>query len=34
MPELKRPVILFGRSYGGIEWNSPDGKPACFIFLL
>lgn len=34
MPGIKRPVIVFGRSYDGIEWNSPDGKPARFIFLI
>ncbi|HQP10572.1 MAG TPA: cation:proton antiporter [Candidatus Omnitrophota bacterium] len=31
---IKRPVILFGRSADGIEWNTPDGKPARFIFLI
>jgi Kef-type K+ transport system membrane component KefB/mannitol/fructose-specific phosphotransferase system IIA component len=31
---LKRPIIIFGRSLVGIEWNSPDGKPAQFIFLI
>lgn len=31
---LRRPVIAFGRSAAGIEWNSPDGKPARFIFLI
>ena len=31
---LKRPVVIFGRSTAGIEWNSPDGKPARFIFLI
>jgi len=30
---LKRPVIVFGRSPAGIEWDSPDGKPTHFIFL-
>lgn len=31
---LKKPVIVFGRSLVGIEWNSPDGKPTRFIFLI
>jgi mannitol/fructose-specific phosphotransferase system IIA component (Ntr-type) len=31
---LKRPVIVFGRSPVGIEWDSPDGKPTHFIFLI
>ena len=31
---LKRPVIVFGRSLAGIEWDSPDGKPTHFIFLI
>lgn len=31
---LKKPVILFGKSLAGIEWNSPDGKLAHFIFLI
>ncbi len=30
----RRPLIVFGRSPAGIEWNSPDGKPAQFIFLI
>lgn len=34
LPEMKRPVIVFGRSYDGIEWNSPDGKLARLIFLI
>jgi fructose-specific phosphotransferase system IIA component len=31
---VRRPSVVFGRSAGGIEWNSPDGKPAQFIFLI
>ncbi|MFA5088611.1 MAG: cation:proton antiporter, partial [Candidatus Omnitrophota bacterium] len=34
LPSLKAPMIVFGRSPAGIEWNSPDGKPAQFIFLI
>ena len=31
---IDTPVIIFGRSESGIEWNSPDGKPAKLIFLI
>lgn len=31
---IKKPLVLIGRSLTGIEWNSPDGKPANFIFLI
>lgn len=31
---LVKPIVAFGRSSRGIEWNSPDGKPAHFIFLI
>jgi len=31
---LERPVLAFGRSLQGIEWNAPDGEPARFIFLI
>jgi Kef-type K+ transport system membrane component KefB/mannitol/fructose-specific phosphotransferase system IIA component (Ntr-type) len=31
---LVKPTIIFGRSISGIEWNSPDGKPTHFIFLI
>lgn len=31
---LQRPVIAFGRSLAGIDWNSPDGLPSHFIFLV
>ena len=34
MAALKRPAIAFGRSLSGIEWNSPDGNRANFIFLI
>ncbi|MBF0485270.1 MAG: cation:proton antiporter [Candidatus Omnitrophica bacterium] len=34
LSNIRRAVILFGRSQDGIEWNSPDGKPARFIFLI
>ncbi|MBF0252653.1 MAG: cation:proton antiporter [Candidatus Omnitrophica bacterium] len=28
------PVIAFGRSRKGIEWDSPDGNPAKYIFMI
>ncbi|MBI3314922.1 MAG: cation:proton antiporter [Candidatus Omnitrophica bacterium] len=31
---LRKPVIIFGRSLSGVDWNSPDGKPSNFIFLI
>ena len=31
---LSKPLIIFGRSLTGIDWNSPDGKPSHFIFLI
>lgn len=31
---LLRPIVAFGRSLAGIDWDSPDGKPANFIFLI
>lgn len=31
---IKRPVILFGRSLAGIEWDAPDGKLVHFVFLV
>lgn len=34
LTSIKEPVIVFGRSEAGIEWNSPDGKPAKLIFLI
>ncbi len=34
VPSLIRPLVVFGRSKSGIDWDSPDGKPAQFIFLI
>ena len=34
IPLLVKPVIVFGRSIQGVDWNSPDGNPAHFIFLI
>jgi Kef-type K+ transport system membrane component KefB len=31
---LANPLIVFGRSVAGIDWDSPDGKPTQFIFLI
>ncbi len=31
---LKKPIIAFGRSISGIDWNSPDGELTHFIFLI
>lgn len=31
---LKDPVITFGRSMEGIDWNAPDGQPVRYVFLL
>lgn len=34
LPSLKVPVVAFGRSVQGIDWNSPDGKLTRFVFLI
>ena len=34
LKNIMKPTIVFGRSTSGIEWNSPDGKPATHIFLI
>jgi mannitol/fructose-specific phosphotransferase system IIA component (Ntr-type) len=34
IPLLMKPIVVFGRSSRGIEWNSPDGKPTNFVFLV
>jgi Kef-type K+ transport system membrane component KefB len=34
LADIKEPVVVFGRSPDGIEWNAPDGKPSHFIFLI
>jgi mannitol/fructose-specific phosphotransferase system IIA component (Ntr-type) len=31
---LTKPVLTFGRSVPGVEWDAPDGLPVHFIFLL
>ncbi|MBN2373600.1 cation:proton antiporter [bacterium] len=34
LENLDRPVIAFGRSLTGLDWNSPDGKLTRLVFLL
>jgi len=34
VPNLARPMVVFGRSVAGVDWNSPDGLPANLIFLI
>ncbi len=34
LPLLAKPIIVFGRSNFGIDWNSPDGVPAKLLFLI
>lgn len=34
IPLLIRPMVIFGRSEQGLEWNSPDGRPSQLIFLI
>ncbi len=31
---LMKPIIAFGRSPSGIDWNSPDGKTTQYVFLI
>jgi mannitol/fructose-specific phosphotransferase system IIA component (Ntr-type) len=34
MPELARPILAFGRSIAGVDWDAPDGLPVHLVFLL
>lgn len=34
IPGITKPLIAFGRSLQGIDWDSRDGLPAHFIFLV
>jgi len=34
LPDLKRPVLVFGRSTSGVDWDAPDGQPVHLVFLL
>jgi mannitol/fructose-specific phosphotransferase system IIA component (Ntr-type) len=31
---VKKPLVIVGRSAGGIEWDSPDGREIEFVFLI
>ncbi len=31
---LRRPVMAFGRSPEGLDWDAPDGAPVRFVFLV
>ncbi|MBN1307117.1 MAG: cation:proton antiporter [Chitinispirillaceae bacterium] len=33
-PAITDPVVMFGLSHSGIDWNAPDGKPVHFIFFM
>ena len=34
LESLTRPLLVFGRSEYGIEWDAPDGLPVHLVFLL
>ncbi len=34
LPDLRRPVLVFGRSIAGVDWDAPDGLPVHLVFLL
>lgn len=34
LPDLERPVLTFGRSVAGVDWDAPDGLPVQLVFLL
>jgi Kef-type K+ transport system membrane component KefB len=34
LPDLRQPVLVFGRSVAGIDWDAPDGLPVHLVFLL
>lgn len=34
LSNLRQPVVLFGRSEKGVDWNAPDGKDVHLIFML
>jgi mannitol/fructose-specific phosphotransferase system IIA component (Ntr-type) len=31
---LKRPLLIFGRHSGGVQWSAPDNRPTQLFFLL
>jgi mannitol/fructose-specific phosphotransferase system IIA component (Ntr-type) len=34
MDGLARPILAFGRSIVGVEWDAPDGLPVHLVFLV
>ncbi len=34
IPGLTKPVLVFGRSRSGIDWDAPDGVPVQLVFLI
>jgi mannitol/fructose-specific phosphotransferase system IIA component (Ntr-type) len=34
LESIKDPILLFGLSHNGIDWDSPDGKLVNFVFFL
>jgi PTS system fructose-specific IIC component len=34
MDELAQPIIAFGRSITGVDWDAPDGLPVHLVFLV
>jgi PTS system nitrogen regulatory IIA component len=34
LPDLDRPVVAFGRSKTGIDWDARDGLATHFVFLI
>ncbi|MAG31140.1 MAG: hypothetical protein CL908_09660 [Deltaproteobacteria bacterium] len=34
LPDLHAPLLAFGRSRDGIDWDAPDGLPVHLVFLL
>ncbi|MCE5277482.1 MAG: cation:proton antiporter [Planctomycetaceae bacterium] len=34
LPKLRGAVVVFGRSGGGIDWDSPDGLPVHLVFMI
>jgi mannitol/fructose-specific phosphotransferase system IIA component (Ntr-type) len=34
LESLTKPMLMFGRSVAGVEWDAPDGLPAHFVFLV
>lgn len=34
LADIESPVVAFGRSKSGLDWDSPDGLPVHFVFLV